>query len=147
MLQRFFSSILCSYFLQYDQAKMDNKCINLPIMTILLVEKNASSVKKGTDNMKFFFRERKNPTINEVPKTQRELLLEDLEKTKCELDTAYRGFDYVTDPDLIDCYIYDINAILKRYKYLLEQVEETNREPEPVSYPSDTKSAATAFIS
>lgn len=97
--------------------------------------------------MKFFFRERKNPEIKEVPKTRRELLLEDLEKTKCELDTAYRGFDYVTDPDLIDCYIYDINAILKRYKYLLEQVDELNPEPKFVPYPSDTKSTATALLS
>lgn len=95
--------------------------------------------------MKFFFRERKNPTIKEVPKTRRELLLEDLEKTKCELDTAYRGFDYVTDPDLIDCYIYDINAILKRYKYLLEQVELLNGETEVNVYPLDTKSPAAAL--
>lgn len=95
--------------------------------------------------MKFFFHERKNPPIKEVPKTRRELLLEDLEKTKCELDTAYRGFDYVTDPDLIDCYIYDINAILKRYKYLLEQVELLNGETEISVYPSDTKSTAAAL--
>lgn len=86
--------------------------------------------------MKFFFREFKNPQIKEAPKTQRELILEDLEKTKCELDTAYRGFDYVTDPDLIDCYIYDINAILKRYKYLLELASQTNPEPEIISYAS-----------
>ena len=95
--------------------------------------------------MRFFFREQKAPLIKEVPKTRRELLLEDLEKTKCELDTAYRGFDYVTDPDLIDCYIYDINKTLKRYKYLLEQVDELNRDPEFLSYPSDAESAATAF--
>lgn len=97
--------------------------------------------------MKFHFRQSSCPVFEEKPKTLRESVLEDLEKTRFELETAYLGFDYVTDPDLIDCYIYDINAILKRYKYLLEQVEETNREPEPVSYPSDTKSAATAFIS
>ena len=96
--------------------------------------------------MKFFFREINNPKIKEVPKSRRELILEDLEKTKCELDTAYRGFDYVTDPDLIDCYIYDINAILKRYKYLLELVAQTSEEPETVSYPSDTESTVTACI-
>ena len=96
--------------------------------------------------MKFFFREINNPTIKEVPKTRRELILEDLEKTKCELDTAYRGFDYVTDPDLIDCYIYDINATLKRYKHLLELVDELNKETETVSYPSDQKAAATALL-
>ena len=96
--------------------------------------------------MKFFFREMKNPKIKEVPKTRRELILEDLEKTKCELDTAYRGFDYVTDPDLIDCYIYDINAILKRYKYLLELVAETKDDAEPVPYLSDSESAVTACV-
>ena len=96
--------------------------------------------------MKFFFREMNNPTIKEVPKTRRELILEDLEKTKCELDTAYRGFDYVTDPDLIDCYIYDINAILKRYKYLLELIAETKEDVEAIPYPSDSESAVTACV-
>ncbi len=96
--------------------------------------------------MKFFFREIRNPQIKEAPKTQRELILEDLEKTKCELDTAYRGFDYATDPDLIDCYIYDINAILKRYKYLLELASQTNPDSEIISYSSDSEAAVTAYI-
>lgn len=96
--------------------------------------------------MKFFFQEKKKPQIKEVPKTRRELLLEDLEKTKCELDTAYRGFDYVTDPDLIDCYIYDINAVLKRYKFLLEQVELLNCQTDTEVYPSDAKSPAAALL-
>jgi len=97
--------------------------------------------------MKFFFREIRTPQIKEAPKTQRELILEDLEKTKCDLDTAYRGFDYVTDPDLIDCYIYDINAILKRYKYLLELAAQTNSEEELFSAcSSDSEPAVTAYI-
>lgn len=78
--------------------------------------------------MKFHFKEKKHPEFEEGPKTLKQLMLEDLEKTKYELDTAYKGFDYVTDPDLIDCYIYDINGILKRYKYLLEQVEALSKE-------------------
>ncbi len=45
----------------------------------------------------------------------------DLQKTRCELEDAYAGFDYVTDPDLIDCYIYEQNAVMKRYRYLLQQ--------------------------
>jgi len=96
--------------------------------------------------MKFFFQEKKQPEIKEIPKTRRELLLEDLEKTKCELDTAYRGFDYVTDPDLIDCYIYDINAVLKRYKFLLEQVELLNCETDTETYPLNAKSPAAALL-
>ena len=45
-------------------------------------------------------------------------LLEDIEKTRIALDTAYSGFDNATDPDMIDCYIYEINALLKRYDHL-----------------------------
>ena len=115
-------------------------------MTIL--SKNTVNLsRKGLEIMRFFFQEKRKPEIKEIPKTRRELLLEDLEKTKCELDTAYRGFDYVTDPDLIDCYIYDINAVLKRYKFLLEQVELLNYETNTETYPSDTKSAAAALPS
>ncbi len=43
---------------------------------------------------------------------------EDLEKTRQALDIAYAGFDNATNPDMIDCYIYEINALHKRYKHL-----------------------------
>lgn len=52
----------------------------------------------------------------------KENLLEDLKKTRYALEVAYSGFDNVTDPDLIDCYIYQVNAILKQYKFLLEKI-------------------------
>ena len=55
------------------------------------------------------------------PLTYQESLMLDLQKTRCELEDAYAGFDYVTDPDLIDCYIYEQNAVMKRYRYLLQQ--------------------------
>lgn len=84
--------------------------------------------------MKYFFRHPKTPEIKEAPKTELTLLLEDLELTKCELDTAYRGFDYATDPDLIDCYIYDINAVLKRYRYLLSEIAKLQQSPIPFEY-------------
>ena len=45
-------------------------------------------------------------------------ILNDIAKTRFALETAYAGFDNATDPDLIDCYIYEVNAIQKRYKYL-----------------------------
>ncbi|NLL79752.1 MAG: YaaL family protein [Clostridiales bacterium] len=48
-------------------------------------------------------------------------ILEDIAKTRFALETAYAGFDNATDPDLIDCYIYEVNSVMKRYKYLLEQ--------------------------
>ena len=50
---------------------------------------------------------------------------EELIQTRRALEIAYSGFDNVTDPDLIDCYIYEVNSIMKRYKYLLEQAEKS----------------------
>ena len=53
-------------------------------------------------------------------------ILADLDKTRRALEDAYAGFDNVTDPDLIDCYIYEVNSVLKRYKFLLEQAAKIN---------------------
>ena len=47
-------------------------------------------------------------------------LQDDIEKTRKALDIAYAGFDYATDPDIIDAYIYQINSLLSRYKHLHE---------------------------
>ncbi len=47
-------------------------------------------------------------------------LMDDIEKTRKALDIAYAGFDYATDPDIIDAYIYQINSLLSRYKHLHE---------------------------
>lgn len=47
-------------------------------------------------------------------------LREEIEKTRQALHSAYAGFDYAVDPDMIDCYIYEINALQKRYKHLCE---------------------------
>ena len=52
-------------------------------------------------------------------------LQEELEQSRFALEIAYSNFDNVTDPDLIDCYIYEVNAVMKRYKYLLERAAET----------------------
>ncbi len=52
-----------------------------------------------------------------------------MEITRKAMETAYSNFDNVTDPDLIDCYIYEVNAVMKRYKYLLEQAAKSNLLP------------------
>ncbi|MDE6874347.1 MAG: YaaL family protein [Lachnospiraceae bacterium] len=56
------------------------------------------------------------------PEKNDTLLLE-LAKTKIELETAYSNFENVTDPDLIDSSIYEVNAVLQRYKYLMRQLK------------------------
>lgn len=55
---------------------------------------------------------------------QYEELLDEIKKTKLALESAYLNFEYVVDPDLIDCYIFELNAVQKRYKFLLKQVKE-----------------------
>ena len=57
-------------------------------------------------------------------------LREELAQTRYALEIAYSNFDNVTDPDLIDCYIYEVNAILKRYKFLIEQAADQHLLPE-----------------
>ncbi|MBO5210170.1 MAG: DUF2508 family protein [Lachnospiraceae bacterium] len=57
-------------------------------------------------------------------------LREELLEAKHALEIAYSGFDNVTDPDLIDCYIYEVNAVMKRYKFLLEQAAKIDLLPE-----------------
>jgi len=52
------------------------------------------------------------------------LLLDDLKKTKSDLDLAYANFENVVDPDLIDSCIYQVNAVQLRYKFLLGRVKQ-----------------------
>ena len=74
---------------------------------------------------------------------ERNALLSDLEKTKQALEIAYAGFDSVTEPDLIDCYIYELNSVMKRYRYLLKQAERLRVISEDESY---TKATATPLV-
>lgn len=75
--------------------------------------------------MKTYFSLKKitKPEKEDVPLTAKELLLADIAKTQHALEVAYCGFDNVTDPDLIDCYIYEVNSALKRYRFLIEQAK------------------------
>lgn len=81
--------------------------------------------------MKIYFSQssRENRALSEK-EIERNALLSDLEKTKRALEVAYAGFDNVIEPDLIDCYIYEVNSVLKRYKFLLEQAAKINLLPE-----------------
>lgn len=61
---------------------------------------------------------------------QKLTIQEELAQSRFALEIAYSNFDNVTDPDLIDCYIYEVNAVMKRYKYLLEQAAAMELLPE-----------------
>lgn len=96
--------------------------------------------------MKFHFRQSPCPVFEEREKTLRECILEDLEKTRYELETAYSGFDNVTDPDLIDCYIYEVNSVMKRYRYLLNQAASLTTLPEEEPVLSNSEATVSALI-
>ena len=59
---------------------------------------------------------------------QNDDLINEIKKTKIALESAYSNFENVIDPDLIDCYIYEVNAVQKRYKFLLKQMKEKDKE-------------------
>ncbi len=82
--------------------------------------------------MKFFFHQRPCPISEDdyIINTKKLTIQEELAQAKFALEIAYSGFENVTDPDLIDSYIYEVNAVLKRYKYLLEQAAKMNLLPE-----------------
>lgn len=54
---------------------------------------------------------------------QRTILEQEIAQVQREMDLAYSHFDQVVDPDLIDCCIFEVNAVQKRYKYLLQQIQ------------------------
>ena len=51
-------------------------------------------------------------------------ILSALEKLKKDLDTIHRNLDSVTDPVLIDSFIYEMNALHMRYKFYLQQCKD-----------------------
>ena len=54
----------------------------------------------------------------------RRVLLEGLSQTRALIAQAYQGFNDACDPDLIESYVFEINALQSRYTYLLRQVKE-----------------------
>lgn len=73
--------------------------------------------------MKILFRQ----TIANAQPVETEItplnLKESIEKTRQALEIAYAGFDNALEEDMIDSYIFEINALQKRYKHLTELAE------------------------
>jgi hypothetical protein len=53
---------------------------------------------------------------------ERRALLEGMRQTRTSIHQAYVGFNTAHDPDLIESYVFEINALQARYSYLLRQV-------------------------
>ncbi len=73
--------------------------------------------------MKVFYKQ----SMNSVIPVEEELttlnLKDSIEKTRQALEIAYSGFNNALDTDLIDSYIYEINALQKRYNHLTALAE------------------------
>lgn len=55
---------------------------------------------------------------------ERQELLEGLASTRVLINQAYSCFNRESDPDLIESYVFEINALQSRYSYLLRRVRE-----------------------
>ena len=58
-------------------------------------------------------------------------LLEQLNEAIGHIDSAMNHFEHVVDPTLIDCYIYEVNSALKRYRFLLQQASLMQEQEKP----------------
>lgn len=57
---------------------------------------------------------------------ERQALLKEIETIKRAHAATLSNLENITDPDLIDCYIYELNAVQVRYKFLLRQAKASN---------------------
>lgn len=74
---------------------------------------------------------KKKKAKNDMSDNKRQLL-EELRETKNAMDTAYANLSYVVEPELIDCCIYELNAIQLRYKFILSQVKNSEMSKDTV---------------
>lgn len=67
----------------------------------------------------------------------------ELNETQLDLSLAYRQFDMVVDPELVEACIYQINALKARYNYLIRVIKEQQR---PASVAASKREGAVKWI-
>jgi len=60
---------------------------------------------------------------------ERSALLQSLQETKRELDLARLGFNQCTDSDLIEFYLFEMDALRARHTYLLRRIKALDSPP------------------
>ena len=60
---------------------------------------------------------------------ERRELMNSLSHTRTLINQAYGSFNCVSDSDLIESYVFEINALQARYNYLLRRVKELEAQP------------------
>lgn len=56
-------------------------------------------------------------------KNEHNEIIVSIEKVKKALDCAYANFEFVSEPQLVDSYIYEVKAMQLKYEYLLNQAK------------------------
>lgn len=59
-----------------------------------------------------------------VQSAEQQELLQSLAATRVQINQAYRCFDTAHDPELVESFVYEINALQSRYSYLLRRIKE-----------------------
>lgn len=66
------------------------------------------------------------PSSNELERKQ---LVEELSRTRILTNQAYSGFNNANDQDLIESFVYEINALQARCNYLLRRIKALEVQP------------------
>jgi len=56
--------------------------------------------------------------------SEREQLMQTLADTRVLINQAYSGFNTAKDHELIESFVFEINALQSRYSYLLRRIKE-----------------------
>jgi len=56
--------------------------------------------------------------------SEREQLMQTLADTRVLINQAYSGFNTAEDRELIESFVFEINALQSRYSYLLRRIKE-----------------------
>ena len=63
-------------------------------------------------------------TTTHSPQKERQELQRSLHHTRALIQQAYSSFNSTCDTDLIESYVFEINALQSRYNYLLRRFKE-----------------------
>lgn len=88
--------------------------MTIPILNPLCTSKNRQTSTQ----------EKKNPNSH-INENSDSYLIDDINTAKRDIETLLLHLDYQTDPDLIDCYSYQLKGAYMRYKFLLRQIQNT----------------------
>lgn len=62
--------------------------------------------------------------VRAAQNAERTQLMQSLAHTRVLINQAYSGFNTASDQELVESYVFEINALQSRYSYLLRRLKE-----------------------